>query len=40
MKATDNRNATKANATIDNVYTIHIEDFPSKPTTISMRKKV
>ena len=36
MKVVDKENATKANATRGNVYTIHV---PTKSTTISIRTK-
>ena len=43
MKDIDNDNAAKANATRDNIYTIHInkciEHDPSKPATTCMREK-
>ena len=48
IKEIDSENTTKANATRDNVYTIHtiqmhlnkyIEHDPSKPTTTSMSEK-
>ena len=49
VKEINNENATKANATSGNAYTIHtiqintnkyIEHVPSKPTTTSILKRV
>ena len=43
IKEKENANATKANATIGNVYSIHtnkyIEHLLNKPTTTSMRDR-